>query len=94
MVSSYYELNKVLDFLQRFPSVRIEIGGHTSSEGSLSVNQRLSEARAKSVRDYLIQKGISPERVLSRGYNYSMPIEDENTEVGKALNRRVEFTVL
>jgi outer membrane protein OmpA-like peptidoglycan-associated protein len=84
----------VFAFLQRFPDIRIEVGGHTSREGSYAVNQRLSEARAKSVYNYLIRKGILPERVTYRGYNYSQSIEDENTEVGRMLNRRVEITVL
>jgi outer membrane protein OmpA-like peptidoglycan-associated protein len=94
ITSSYVELDRVFDFMQRFSDVRIEVGGHTSSEGSLSVNQKLSEARAKSVCDYLIKKGVSAERVVHRGYNYSHPIESENTERGKVLNRRVEFIVL
>jgi outer membrane protein OmpA-like peptidoglycan-associated protein len=94
LLSSFYVLDEVFAFLQRFPDIRIEVGGHTSREGSYAVNQRLSEARAKSVYNYLIRKGILPERVTYRGYNYSQSIEDESTEVGRMINRRVEITVL
>jgi outer membrane protein OmpA-like peptidoglycan-associated protein len=92
--SSIYEVEKVFEFLQNFADVKIEVGGHTSSDGSYAVNQKLSETRAKNVRDYLINKGIAPDRITYRGYNYAFPIEDENTELGKMLNRRVEFIVM
>jgi outer membrane protein OmpA-like peptidoglycan-associated protein len=58
------------------------------------VNQKISEARAKGVRDYLVEKGIDASRLKYRGYGCSMPLEGENTKFGQMLNRRVEVTVI
>ncbi|MDR2556670.1 MAG: OmpA family protein [Bacteroidales bacterium] len=94
MKSCFPGLNRLCAFLERFPNVVIEIGGHTSSEGSYEANRRLSEARAESVKKYLIKKGISASRLQTHGYSYSMPVEDEHTELGKILNRRIEVVII
>ena len=74
--------------------MRIEIRGHTDAKGSDSYNQRLSENRAKAVADYLLSKGINEKRIQSKGYGKSLPIDTNDTEEGRANNRRVEFKIV
>ncbi len=105
----YFELNKadikpesypVLDsialFLNEYPNVKIEIGGHTDSRGSDEYNLKLSQARAKAVRDYLIKvHNISPERLIAKGYGKTrLLVYPEKSEQDYQMNRRVEFTIL
>jgi OmpA-OmpF porin, OOP family len=73
---------------------RIEIGGHTDSTGSRNLNMRLSRDRARSVRSYLLGRGIPPSRLSARGFGPDKPIADNNTDEGRARNRRVEFLVV
>lgn len=80
--------------LKRNLNAKVEIEGHTSSEGSEELNQKLSEERANAVRTYMIQKGISPERVTAVGYGPSRPKADNATEAGRKANRRIEIRVL
>ena len=89
-------LDEVGDILARWPELRIEIGGHTDSRGSDALNQSLSDARAKAVLDYLLNKfpELRPEQFSSKGYGESQPIAPNNTQLGMAKNRRVEFKVL
>lgn len=91
---SFVELNKVVDFLQRNSSVAIEISGHTDSKGSDTYNLNLSQGRSQSVVDYLISQGIDASRLQAHGYGESKPIDTNDTDAGRANNRRVEFTVL
>jgi OOP family OmpA-OmpF porin len=72
---------------------RIEIGGHTDSTGSRELNMRLSRERARTVRQYLIARGIPPARLSARGYGPDSPLADNGTEQGRTQNRRVEFLV-
>lgn len=90
---SYFELRSLISLLETYPNMRIEIRGHTDSKGSDSYNQRLSENRAKAVTDYLISKGISEKRLQYKGYGKTMPIDTNDTEEGRANNRRVEFKI-
>jgi len=90
---SVIELGNVIKLLQDNPTMCIEIEGHTDNTGSKAHNQRLSEARAKSVVDYLINNGIAPERLTSKGYGFSKPIAPNNTPEGRAENRRTELLV-
>ncbi len=92
--SSMPELEQLLEFLRVNPVVVIEIGGHTDSDGSEEHNQRLSEMRAKSVREYLIKRGIDKDRIFSHGYGEISPVADNITPAGKRLNRRTEITIL
>ena len=92
--TSKVELNKLVSFLSQNTSVSIEIGGHTDNVGSNESNQQLSENRAKSVYDYLVNHGVSAERLTYKGYSSSMPIASNDTEAGRAKNRRTEFKVL
>ncbi len=91
---SYASLDNVVRLLESNETIRIEISGHTDNVGSLSSNKKLSTARAKAVVDYLIQKGISSDRLEFKGYAFSMPIGPNDTAEGRAKNRRVEFKVL
>ena len=88
------ELEKLLEFLTINNTVIVEIGGHTDSDGTDEHNQLLSERRANSVREYLIKKGIKPDRLFSHGYGEGSPVADNETAAGKKLNRRTEITVL
>jgi len=91
---SYPELNRVFRLLTTNPTIRIEVSGHTDNVGSLESNTRLSEARAKAVVDYLITSGIDPSRLEYKGYAFTRPIASNETEEGRARNRRVEFEIL
>lgn len=91
---SFVELDKVVDLLKTNPSVEIEISGHTDSKGSDDYNLNLSQGRSQSVVDYLISQGIESYRLSAQGYGETVPIDSNDTEEGRANNRRVEFTVL
>ncbi len=92
--ASYEELGRVLKLLESNPTLRIEISGHTDNVGSFQVNERLSEARAKAVVDYLIGNGIDADRLEYAGYAFSRPVATNDTAEGRAQNRRVEFEIL
>jgi OOP family OmpA-OmpF porin len=89
--SSQTVLDDVAESLQAYPEVRVEIAGHTDSSGSAELNRNLSQQRAESVRDYLIGKGISGDRLVARGYGEDQPIASNATREGRAQNRRVEL---
>lgn len=91
---SYAELNRLYGILEENPHMRIEISGHTDNTGSLSLNTKLSQDRARAVVEYLIQKGTDPERLEFRGYGPQQPVDDNTTAEGRARNRRVEFKIL
>lgn len=92
--SSYPVLQTALETLKGNPTIKVEIGGHTDSVGSGSSNMRLSLARANSVRSWLVNKGISPQRLVAKGYGEDMPIATNKTKHGRSQNRRIEFVVL
>jgi OOP family OmpA-OmpF porin len=85
-------LNKVVDVLKNNPGLIIEIEGNTDNIGSVKYNQTLSEKRALAVKKYLVAKGISADRLRAVGYGMSKPIATNETEAGRAKNRRVEMT--
>jgi outer membrane protein OmpA-like peptidoglycan-associated protein len=91
---SYPVLDGIADLLKANPSARVEVGGHTDSDGSESFNQDLSERRAGSVRTYLTQRGVSSAMLSTRGYGETSPVASNGTAEGKAQNRRIEFRVL
>lgn len=91
---SYYVLDNVVEILNANPEARIQIAGHTDSDGSTSYNQTLSEQRAASVFNYLVQRGVSPSRLTTVGFGESMPVVPNTSASNKAMNRRIEFTVL
>jgi len=87
-------LGKAAKVLSQFTSVRIEITGHTSSEGDAEFNQKLSLDRAEAVKDWLIQAGTAADRIAIRGAGPSEPIADNKTNAGREKNRRIEFKIL
>ncbi len=91
---SFVELNKVVEFLKNNPTVEIEISGHTDSKGADDYNLNLSQGRSETVVQYLIDQGIETYRLTPRGYGEEKPIDTNDTDAGRANNRRVEFTVL
>ncbi len=72
----------------------VEIAGHTDSIASSEFNQKLSEGRAKTVRDYLIKKGIDKNRVTAVGYGETQPVADNGSEEGREKNRRTEVRII
>ncbi len=92
--SSFTELERLVSILQENATMKIEISGHTDKTGSEQLNFKLSEARAKAVVDYLIQKGIGQARLEYKGFGSLQPIADNATAEGRSKNRRVEFKIL
>lgn len=88
------ELNKLANFMEANPKIRIEIGGHTDNQGNAAHNQALSENRAKSVRDYLVKHGVDPQRLSAKGYGQESPVASNDSAEGRAKNRRTEIKVL
>ncbi len=94
LASSQAEIDNLAAFLNTNQNLKIKIVGHTDNVGSDIDNQKLSEARAKSVQDALAKKGISASRLNYEGKGESMPIADNNTAEGRRVNRRTEFLVV
>jgi len=91
---SFVELDKLADLLKKNPTVKIEISGHTDNKGDKKYNLTLSQKRAESVVNYLVQKGIAAARLVAKGYGDTMPIAPNDIEENKAKNRRTEVKVL
>lgn len=91
---SYPELDRVVEFLTKNSSIRIEISGHTDNVGKAALNLKLSQSRAQSVADYVVTKGIDKSRVVAKGYGDQKPVASNVSAEGKAQNRRVEFMIL
>ncbi|MBB1285226.1 OmpA family protein [Flavisolibacter sp. BT320] len=91
---SEVELNKVVEFLQENPTVKIQLEGHTDNVGAAADNQKLSSARAYSVVNYLVRKGIKGTRLVAKGFGATKPVADNKTEEGRAQNRRTELRIL
>lgn len=88
------ELEKLAQLLTENPALKIEIGGHTDNVGKPADNLALSNNRAKAVVNYLVSKNIAPQRLIAKGYGESKPVADNQTEEGKAQNRRTEMKVI
>jgi len=80
--------------MEENPELAMEISAHTDDIGSFEYNMQLSQARAQSIVDYLVSKGIEERRLVAKGYGEAKPISSNNTEEGRMKNRRVEFTIL
>jgi OOP family OmpA-OmpF porin len=90
----YYDfLNENVAVLQKNPTIKIKIMGHTDSIGSDEYNQALSERRAKAIEDYFISKGVDPNRIFSQGFGESKPVASNDTPEGRSKNRRIEIGV-
>lgn len=92
---SRFELNRFVEVLNKNPTLKIEIAGHTDSVGSDSYNEKLSDRRAQSVNDYLVTQGkVDQLRMTSHGYGEKRPVAPNATPEGRQLNRRVEIVIL
>ena len=92
--TSNAELDKLTALLKSNPTLRIELGGHTDNVGADAANMTLSDQRAQAVRDFVITKGIEASRITAKGYGETKPVATNDTEEGRAQNRRTEVTVL
>jgi outer membrane protein OmpA-like peptidoglycan-associated protein len=91
---SFPELNRVVQLIKDNPNIVIEIAAHTDNVGSPSYNLILSEKRAQSVVNYLLDNAVSTERLVAKGYGLRKPMVPNTSDENKALNRRVEFNIL
>ena len=91
---SYPELNRLVNLLNENPSITIKILGHTDNIGKKEDNLVLSKARAESVKNYIINQGINKNRITTEGFGSDRPISTNETQEGRALNRRVEFQII
>ncbi|WP_290791258.1 OmpA family protein [Flavihumibacter sp. UBA7668] len=91
--SSEVELDKLVELMKENPTLRIQINGHTDAVGKAADNLSLSNGRAQAVVDYLVKKGVQPARLSFKGFGSTLPIADNNTEEGRAKNRRTEVKV-
>lgn len=89
----YSEIDRIANVLVNYPKTVILVEGHTDSTGSESYNMDLSQRRADAVKNLIVQRGVSSGRVETRAYGESLPIADNSTETGRAMNRRVEIKV-
>lgn len=87
-------LQRVVEFVNRFPDNSVLIEGHTDSQGGANLNQVLSQKRAEAVRDALVQEGVDAGRITAVGLGKDRPVADNGTAEGRARNRRVEIVVL
>jgi outer membrane protein OmpA-like peptidoglycan-associated protein len=91
---SYSVLNNLAEIMLRKTNMRIEIDGHTDSDGDDQANQTLSLKRAEAVKAYLVSKGVASNRIVSKGFGESRPVASNDTAQGKAQNRRTEIIIL
>ena len=91
---SYAELDRVIRLMNENPELKIEIQAHTDNVGNAASNKRLSDRRADSAVQYLLENGVPQDRMRSSGYGASKPIADNSTEEGRQLNRRVELLII
>ena len=88
------ELQKIIRFMQENPQIKVEVSGHTDNLGQPAYNKQLSEKRAQSVYNYLVQQGIDKDRLVPIGYGQAKPLADNTSEQGRQQNRRIEFRIL
>lgn len=93
-LSSGAELKRLIAFMNTYPNMEIEISGYTDNKGTDEHNMALSQSRVNSVISYLTKNGISASRLKGKGYGKENPVATNDTEEGRAKNRRVEFTIL
>lgn len=91
---SYLELDRVVKLLNENPAIEIEMSAHTDSRGADDYNFKLSDNRARSVMEYILSKGIAPNRITSQGYGETKPVAPNDTDENRQLNRRVEFKIV
>ena len=92
--ASYPILDEIADQMYSRPRLKLEIQGHTDNVGKVEYNQKLSDARAKAVYDALIQRGVEPNRLRSRGFGMTQPVVPNDTPENRAMNRRTQFVII
>lgn len=91
---SKHQLNDLSEILNKYPQIRIEVGGHTDNTGDAALNKTLSQQRADVVKTFLVDNGISAGRLTAVGYGSSRPVDTNDTDAGRQKNRRTEFRIL
>jgi outer membrane protein OmpA-like peptidoglycan-associated protein len=91
---SFAELNNLAALMKQNPSLQIELAGHTDNVGVADSNQKLSEERVAAVKNFLVQRGVPPEKIAGFGYGPSKPVAPNDTEENRLKNRRVEFRIV
>ncbi|WP_322514642.1 OmpA family protein [Rhodopseudomonas palustris] len=86
-------LDRLIETAMRCPGASIEVAGHTDSDGEDGFNQALSEKRARAVVDYMVRSGLTPERFQANGYGSRIPLAGNDSDAGKAKNRRIDFVI-
>ena len=92
--ASAVDLDRAVAWLKENPTVKVELAGHTDNVGAKDYNKKLSRERAQAVLDYMVSKGVSPQRLNAQGYGMEQPVTTNDTDEGRAQNRRVEFRVV
>ncbi len=92
--ASYPILDRIKVIMMKYPDINLEIAAHTDNMGSFEYNTNLSQKRAQSMVDYLVEQGVEAYRLVGKGYGESRPITSNTTEEGRSINRRVEFIIL
>jgi outer membrane protein OmpA-like peptidoglycan-associated protein len=87
-------LEEVVRIMKEHPAITVEVQGHTDNIGADASNQVLSEKRAQAVKDYVVKRGIAADRLTTRGFGEGKPIDTNDTDLGRARNRRIEFVVV
>ncbi len=91
---SFQELDRLVDMMKEYPKMEIQLEGHTDFRGSARANERLSERRVQSIKDYLITENIAAKRIKMKAFGGSQPLSKDNTEEAKLMNRRVQARIL
>jgi cytochrome c oxidase subunit 2 len=91
---SKYELDNLTGILKANPTVKVELAGHTDSQGDESSNLELSKNRAQNVMNYVLDKGLDASRLIYTGYGETLPIGDNGTDAGREQNRRTELRIV
>jgi len=89
---AYPMLNEAVLIMKKNPDLTVEIDGHTDNTGAAAYNMTLSEKRAEAIKDFLVTRGIDPNRLTTKGFGFTKPAASNKTKEGRAKNRRVEFT--
>lgn len=90
---AYERLDRLAQFMQRYPARTVRIEGHTDNTGGADTNLRLSEARAQAVRDALTARGVNPSRIVTQGMGEAQPVASNATDTGRQQNRRVDIVI-
>jgi len=91
--TSFVTLDEAVKVMLDYPQIRLLIEGHTSAEGKRELNLDLSDRRARSVKQYMVDKGVTADRIDTKGFGPDVPVAKNNTEANRAKNRRIEFKI-